>query len=128
MESPCGPRAIDPARIVVLDIETTGLDGRVDHITELAIADLDGSILWSLALEPGSVDTVEALRVLYTQLSAAEAVAGHNLTRFDLPFLEATSSPAGRAGMEVAVVRPRRPRHVAARRTNVGRSHARCPL
>lgn len=97
------PPAIAPSDVVVIDIETTGLDRSTDRIWEIAAVSLDGgrSICRRIALDPPAdglpevsdtdqvVSLEEALGAVSEFLDGAKAVAGQNLADFDLPFLAA---------------------------------------
>lgn len=92
---------IDRSMVVVIDIETTGLDRSSDEIWEIAARNLGNGEEFQCRvaatpgspripeLAPGEVETTlpEALSALAEFLVGAEGVAGHNIAVFDLPFL-----------------------------------------
>ena len=92
-------------RVAILDIETTGLDRATDSITEIALVRLDGSPILDLTVEsPEAVtnDTAtppvplgQALQELGEPLADVDLLIGHNLLRFDLPFIEHAARRAG---------------------------------
>src|SRR5690606_37249608 len=93
------PLALD--RVVVLDIETTGLDEDHDHVTQVGAEHLGtGERLFVEVAHPGgdaadAVDLGDALRRLDARLAQADAIAGHRVAAFDLPFLRAAARRAG---------------------------------
>jgi ATP-dependent DNA helicase RecQ len=93
------PLALD--RVVVLDIETTGLDEDHDHVTQVGAEHLGtGERLFVEVAHPGgdaadAVDLGDALRRLDALLAQADAIAGHRVAAFDLPFLRAAARRAG---------------------------------
>ena len=78
---PAAHHPLDPARVMTLDIKTTGLDRRQHDITEMAVVSFKGDVIWSRAVEPGSPETKAALSELSDVLADADAVAGHSLQR-----------------------------------------------
>lgn len=99
--------AVPLHRVIVLDIETTGLDREADRIWEIAALSLDGSRSFEcrvrlsddsttkLPPEAAGVDVlpiVDALERLQEFLSDAEIVAGQSVAEFDLPFLAAEAA------------------------------------
>lgn len=78
---------IEMDSVVVLDIETTGLDHRQDQITEIAVAGMDGALRWKWCSGDDRPPLNEALLELSTVLGDAKAVVGHSIQRFDIPFL-----------------------------------------
>lgn len=84
-----------PAAVAVLDIETTGLDHDVHHIWQIAVGGLASDECRVIEIEaPGRPDTTDplialpdAITLLAEWLAPFEAVCGHGLRRFDLPFL-----------------------------------------
>lgn len=100
---------IDRSRVVVADLETTGLDPKVDQIWELAARNLgtgdelhcrvaiDGENPRVAALEEGEFELslTEAFEALSKFLADADGIAGHNIAAFDLPFLEESARRCG---------------------------------
>jgi len=100
-EQPAGWAAIDLARVIVLDIETTGLIPSQHSITQIALGSLDGGAIqtWQIESMHGGADAGasqldHALREVNAALGTADAVCGHNIGRFDLPFLERAAREA----------------------------------
>ena len=89
------PEPLALSQVAALDIETTGLDRHAHEITELALVDLDGRTVWSSTMDPGDAKTVDALTELSKAMAKFDAVLGHSLQRFDLPFLEAAAIRLG---------------------------------
>lgn len=103
--------------LAVIDLETTGLDAKVDEIVELAVVGLapDGSVEWELEtlvrpLAPVGVTqavhglsdsdlkdapTFPELAGHLAELLDGRLLAGHNLYFFDLPFLRHSYKRAG---------------------------------
>lgn len=102
---------VDQQNVLVLDLETTGLDRSTDWIWEIGVARLTGEAVAeiSLAIPPeleaalpggsrhGSacVSLAEALLLLRPLLASGSLLLGQNLLAFDIPFLEAASERAG---------------------------------
>src|SRR5690606_25234380 len=101
----CRPIDVEPLdldRVVVVDIETTGLDAVHDHVRQLAAEHLGTGVRLLVEVDhPGRddgadvVDLAEALATLDGQLATADAVAGHRVAAFDLPFLHAAARRSG---------------------------------
>ena len=104
------PARVELDDVVVVDIETTGLDKANDRIWEIAAVRIGTgqSFACRVALEdepsrklpdaaPGetTVSFSDALHRLTDFISGAEVVAGQNLAGFDLPFLKAEAERAG---------------------------------
>jgi ATP-dependent DNA helicase RecQ len=113
------PERLTFDRVVVLDIETTGLDMTVDEVWELAAVNLGTGDSLHLRLpvapelEPklpaveAAAELValdEALRGFDAFFDGMEAVAGQNVAGFDLPFLAAQAARAGIAWNPPALV------------------------
>src|SRR5207253_1021524 len=96
------PKRLDLDQVVVLDIETTGLDTERDEIWEIAAVNLGTGELFQqrTAVSPPferlvpttdeagePVSLAIALEQLSSFLSGAEAIGGHNVIGFDLPFI-----------------------------------------
>lgn len=109
LDTPALP-ALKFADVVVIDIETTGLDRDVDRIWEIAAVRLDQSESFHcrIAIEaelgaalPPAEDGVrtlslpDALRELEKFVAGAEVIAGQNVAEFDLPFLASAAKTAG---------------------------------
>lgn len=104
---PTSLRRVQPDRVAVLDIETTGLQPSTDFISELALVRLNGELLADVAVKipegisrPGNdgriaVSISEALRVLGKELEGIDLVIGHNLVAFDVPFLRKAAERVG---------------------------------
>lgn len=111
---PAHPRA-EADRVVVLDIETTGLDSAKDHLSEIAAVRLDGTPLLRVAIElpvgvarpttdedTSTVSLERALRELGVALQNIDLIVGHNALAFDIPFLK---KAAARAGVDLPLPR-----------------------
>jgi ATP-dependent DNA helicase RecQ len=104
---PTSLRRVPVERVAVLDIETTGLNRATDFVTEIALVGLDGSPLANLMVQlPDGVarpseslsaefPLSDTLRLLDAHLADIDALVGHNLLAFDLPFLQAAAKRAG---------------------------------
>lgn len=104
---PTSLRRVSPNRVAVLDIETTGLQPATDFIFELALVRLTGDLLADVAVklpdgiprprqeERAEISFSEALKVLEKELTGIDLVIGHNLTGFDVPFLNKAAERAG---------------------------------
>lgn len=102
--------SMDPSRIVGVDIETTGLNCRVDEILSVSIVDGTGKMLFDRFFRPSiakswpeaqavngiSPDDVadcpeiyEYLEIISAALSSADAIVTYNGIGFDIPWLRA---------------------------------------
>lgn len=88
--------------IVVLHIETTGLNRDVDEILQIAAVHMGAGESVEFIFDRSDWDGSDraallrpALEKLDSLLEAAQAIAGHSLSRFDLPFLEKAAERAG---------------------------------
>lgn len=113
------PTSLEPLRhdqIVVLDIETTGLERAHDVVWQIAATNLGTGAALDLFVQvgndidgadryrrDGAVPFAEAWTRLVDFLGGAHAVAGHRVGEFDLPFLAAQ---AGRVGIDGAIELP----------------------
>ena len=106
---PTAVNRIDLSDVVVVDIETTGLDAQQDAIWELGAVNLGSGEHWSarVQVEPESeagtppLGLGEVASPLGDALGALAAfvgnrvMAGHNVADFDVPFLKAQAARAG---------------------------------
>lgn len=101
-------QAVDPLRVAIIDIETTGLDRNHDDIWEIAAVLLDESDQFvcrvatedDTALPPvdkgvSILSPANAIERLSDFIATAEAIGGQAVAEFDLPFLAATAERAG---------------------------------
>lgn len=101
--SPLSTPPLLHASIAVVDIETTGLDPAVDEILEISACNLATGERIDLVVDAegasgGRADALtptEALAELRGWLEPYEAVCGHLVGAFDLPFLRSWSDRAG---------------------------------
>lgn len=91
---PASDAPLDRHTVVVLDIETTGLEIGADELTEVAVVGLDGAPWMNWCAKDGPL--ADALDDLGAAFAKADAVVGHNLHRFDLPFLAAAARKTGK--------------------------------
>lgn len=97
------PARLEFSDVIVIDLETTGLDHSADHIRQIAAQDLAGDRRLLLEVDhpdraPGGatvVSVADAIVALRDFVGAARALAGHRLAQFDLPFIEASAKRAG---------------------------------
>jgi ATP-dependent DNA helicase RecQ len=92
--------------VVVVDIETTGLDPRTDHLWQVAACHMGSGERLVMEVDHEGrtrdpqgrplVPLGEALAALDRMLSSAAAVAGHRVGQFDLPFLATAAEGVGR--------------------------------
>ncbi|HEY3672018.1 MAG TPA: RecQ family ATP-dependent DNA helicase [Acidimicrobiia bacterium] len=88
------PIAIDV--VVVLDIETTGLDMAVDGVTQIGAFRFSDRTTFHVEVAPSvPAELAAALEALDIFLADAGAIAGHRLPQFDLPFLQAAAQRYG---------------------------------
>ncbi|MFZ6005768.1 MAG: RecQ family ATP-dependent DNA helicase [Actinomycetota bacterium] len=95
----------DLGRVWVIDIETTGLDPNENEVWQIAAVRLSDqeTHLWEVEcdgrpmVEGGRtpIALADALVALDGVMSGADAVAGHRVGQFDVPFLEKAAARAG---------------------------------
>lgn len=100
---------IDPAKILVFDLETTGLNKTFDEILQISIVNGLGNVLFSSYVKPkkhkswddaqringispemvSSAPTFKKIkRTVQYYFNQAKVIAGYNSNRFDIPFIE----------------------------------------
>jgi ATP-dependent DNA helicase RecQ len=110
------PVSVPFDRVMVLDIETTGLSPETHHVWEIGVARLSGEVVARIdvALPDGSAEVPRedgahpmpipvALAQLSELLRDADLVLGQNILAFDVPFLLAA---AKRNGCEFSISLP----------------------
>ena len=73
--------------VLVIDIETTGLNLERDQLTQVGWVNLGNGESECFTVGDGDESTESALERIADAFGSAVAVAGHNIGQFDLPFL-----------------------------------------